>query len=55
MKCLLFTLIRSFEFSLAVPEKSICRRSSVITRPLVKGEEEKGYQLPLVVKLYNQR
>ena len=50
MKALLFTLIRSFEFSLAVPAEDIEKRSGIVMRPYVKGEYEKGSQLPLIVK-----
>jgi len=53
MKCLLFTLIRSFEFKLAVPEDSIMTKFAIVQRPIVKGEEEYGSQLPLFVKAYS--
>lgn len=49
MKALLFTLIRSFEFSLALPASEIEMRALVVTRPYVKGE--KGAQMPLIVKV----
>ncbi|PVG01506.1 cytochrome P450 [Serendipita vermifera] len=51
MKALLFALIRSFEFELAVPLDDIFRRSSIVTRPGVKSEPEKGNQMPLIVHL----
>jgi len=53
IKCLLFTLIRSFEFSLAVPEESITKTSFIVQKPLVKGEEDKGGQMLLFVKAYS--
>lgn len=52
MKVLLFTLIRSFEFELAVSADEIIGRATVMRRPLVRSEREKGPQLPLLVKPY---
>lgn len=50
MKALLFTLIRSLEFTPAVPYEDIQKRSSVIMRPYVRSEPDKGSQLPLIVR-----
>jgi hypothetical protein len=50
MKVILFTLIRSFEFKPAVPVEDIEKRSSFGLKPYVKGEEDKGPQMPLIVK-----
>ncbi|KAK7040252.1 hypothetical protein VNI00_009718 [Paramarasmius palmivorus] len=48
MKALLFTLVRAFEFELAVPREDILiKRASLVQRPEVKG---KGNQLPLIIK-----
>ncbi|KAK7002345.1 cytochrome P450 [Favolaschia claudopus] len=52
MKCLLFTLIRAFEFELAVPVDDIGRKISVVQHPMLKSEPEMGAQMPLVVKPY---
>lgn len=52
MKALLFTLIRSFEFELAVPLSDITKRSTIVQRPLLRSEMEKGNQMPLLVKPY---
>ncbi|KAF5344244.1 hypothetical protein D9758_012354 [Tetrapyrgos nigripes] len=52
MKALLFTLVRAFEFDLAVPVEDIGKKSSVVTRPFLKSDPENGSQLPLLVKLY---
>ena len=49
MKVILFTLIRRFEFSLALPVEDIENRGLAISRPSVRGE--KGAQLPLLVKI----
>ncbi|KAG7086399.1 hypothetical protein E1B28_002354 [Marasmius oreades] len=53
IKALLFTLIRAFEFELAVPVEDLGKKTSIVQRPFVKSEEQKGSQLPLIVKLYN--
>jgi hypothetical protein len=53
MKCLLFALIRAFEFTLAVPEESIMKKSGIVQRPIVTGEEAYGAQLPLFIKAYS--
>ena len=50
MKALLFTLVRSFEFELAVAPENIEKRSMVVTRPYLKGERDKGAQMPLWVR-----
>lgn len=47
MKALLFTLIRSFEFELAVPVEDIIKNMTMVSRPYVKSELDKGSQLPL--------
>jgi len=53
MKALLFTLIRAFEFELAVPAKDIIAKQSVVQRPIVTSEMEYGNQMPLLVKPYH--
>ncbi|KAF9534062.1 cytochrome P450 [Crepidotus variabilis] len=50
MKALLFTLIRAFEFELAVPAEDIRKKTSIVQRPLVASEKEKGHQMPLRLK-----
>ncbi|KAJ7099750.1 cytochrome P450 [Mycena epipterygia] len=52
MKALLFVLIRTFEFQMAVPEGGIGRTSTPVQRPVVLSEMAKGAQMPLVVKRY---
>ncbi|KAI0644393.1 cytochrome P450 [Trametes meyenii] len=51
-KALLFTLIRAFEFELAVPEEDILVESARLQRPKVRSMPEQGFQLPLLVKPY---
>lgn len=50
MKALLFTLIRSFEFELAVPSEQITRKTAIVTQPEVKSEPTKGGQLPMIIR-----
>lgn len=52
MKALLFTLVRDFEFELAVPASEIVKKTSVVTRPAIAGEVDKGSQMPLLVRQY---
>ncbi|KDQ16690.1 hypothetical protein BOTBODRAFT_106698 [Botryobasidium botryosum FD-172 SS1] len=47
MKALLFMLIRDISFELAVPFEDIEGKTSIVTRPLVKSQKEKGHQLPM--------
>ncbi|KAG6808872.1 hypothetical protein H0H93_016402, partial [Arthromyces matolae] len=53
MKALLFTLVRAFEFELAVPVDDITKKTSIVQRPLLKSDP-KGNQLPLLVKIHDQ-
>ena len=50
MKALLFTLIRSFEFELAIAPDDVVRRSMVVGRPHIAGDLNAGPQLPLVIR-----
>lgn len=50
MKAILFTLLRSFEFELAVSPEEITRRTPTVTRPEVKSEPQKGGQLPMIIR-----
>lgn len=52
MKALLFTLVRAFEFELAVPVTEVIKRSTIVQRPLIRSEMEKGNQMPLLVRPY---
>lgn len=54
MKALLFTLIRAFEFELAVPPQDIAKKAGIVQRPLVVTEPDAGNQMPLLVKPYNR-
>ncbi|KAH7910376.1 cytochrome P450 [Hygrophoropsis aurantiaca] len=52
MKALLFTLIRSFEFELAVPVNDIGSIAKIVQVPFVRSEPEKQSQMPLLIKPY---
>ncbi|GBE77352.1 predicted protein [Sparassis crispa] len=52
IKCLIFALVRAFEFSLALPVEEIVKRALIVSRPLVRSEMEKGAQMPLLLKPY---
>ncbi|KAJ9104770.1 hypothetical protein QFC19_003911 [Naganishia cerealis] len=50
IKAILFVLIRNFVFDLPTPRVEIEKKTSLVTRPFVKGEREKGPQMPLAVR-----
>ena len=54
MKALVFTLVRAFEFELAVPAEDIIRRATIVTRPLLRSAPEQGTQMPLYVRPYRR-
>ena len=54
MKALLFTLIRAFEFELAVPPKDIAKKTTIVQRPLVLSDPAGGNQMPLLLKPVQQ-
>ncbi|KAK4683800.1 hypothetical protein P7C73_g6424, partial [Tremellales sp. Uapishka_1] len=49
MKVILFMLIRNFYFEEAPGHPVIAKRNTATTRPIVVGEEDRGFQLPLLV------
>ncbi|KAF8061716.1 cytochrome P450 [Lyophyllum atratum] len=49
-KALLFTLIRAFEFELAVPVTDIVKKSSIVQRPVLVTDPEGGNQMPLLIR-----
>lgn len=54
MKALVYTLVRTFEFDLAVSPDMIVKHSAIVQRPLIRGEESKGGQMPMFVKLHQR-
>jgi len=54
MKALLFTLVRAFEFQLAVPPGEIKSKSSIVQRPVLISDPDGKNQMPLFVKHYQR-
>lgn len=54
MKMMLFTLIRAFEFDLAVNPEDIGKITTIVQRPVVLSELEKGSQMPLLVRIHRR-
>lgn len=52
MKALLYTLMRAFEFELAVPAADIRSKQTIVSRPIVLSEPEAGNQMPLLIRPY---
>ena len=50
MKALVFTLVRAFEFELAVPLDDVVQFGVFIQRPALRSQADKGPQLPLRVR-----
>ncbi|KAI0634029.1 cytochrome P450 [Trametes polyzona] len=50
MKALLFTLVRAFEFELAVPAADIKKAGGIVQRPRLRSAPEEGNQMPLLVR-----
>jgi len=48
----MFALIRSLQFELAVPVEDIRKRSTIVTRPVLKSQPKNGPQLPLKITPY---
>ena len=53
MKAILFTLVRTFEFELAVPVSEIGSKSTMVQRPVLRSDPNRP-QLPLLIKPYKQ-
>ncbi|KAI0280140.1 cytochrome P450 [Russula aff. rugulosa BPL654] len=53
IKALLFTLLRTFEFELAIEPADIIRKTGIVGRPLIASNPSAGPQLPLLIRLAN--
>jgi len=53
IKALLFTLVRGFEFELALPAEDIVRTTAVVGRPTILSNPAAGSQLPLLIRPAN--
>ncbi|KAF8418471.1 hypothetical protein L210DRAFT_3426982 [Boletus edulis BED1] len=54
MKVLLFTLIRAFEFELAVLASEIVQKVEVVQRHVLRSDPENKIQIPLLIKPYKR-
>ena len=50
MQTFLFELLNNFEFGMSEASNKIKRQASVVMVATVRGEEEKGVQMPLTVR-----
>lgn len=50
IKAIVFTLVRAFSFELAFEVEDLRKRTSVVQRPYLASEPEKGSQFPFTVK-----
>ncbi|KAH9965553.1 cytochrome P450 [Lactifluus volemus] len=53
IKALIFTLVRAFEFELALSPDDIVRRSGIVGRPTVASNPTAGPQMPLIIRPAN--
>ena len=54
MKALIFTLVRAFEFELAVPVEDVQTKSAIVQRPILRSAPEAGSQMPLLIRRYKR-
>ncbi|KAH9946884.1 cytochrome P450 [Amylocystis lapponica] len=54
IKALLFTLVRAFEFELAVAPEDIVKRAGIVQLCLLRHEMEKGPQMPMLIRPYRR-
>ncbi|OSC98518.1 cytochrome P450 [Trametes coccinea BRFM310] len=52
IKVAVFTLLRAFEFELAVPVEDIGKSSTLLVRPMRVSQPDAGPQLPMLVRAY---
>ncbi|EKM83173.1 hypothetical protein AGABI1DRAFT_118526 [Agaricus bisporus var. burnettii JB137-S8] len=53
-KALLFTLVRAFEFKLAVSVDEIGKKSAIVQRPVLKSDPKGRTQMPLLITPYER-
>ncbi|KAF9236876.1 cytochrome P450 [Melanogaster broomeanus] len=54
IKALLFTLVRAFEFELAVPASEIGKKTTFVQRPMLRGDPTNKLQLPLLLRPFQR-
>ncbi|KAI9068161.1 cytochrome P450, partial [Trametes sanguinea] len=52
IKVAMFTLLRAFEFELAVPAEDIGKSPTLLARPMRISDPEAGPQVPMLVRAY---
>jgi hypothetical protein len=52
MKTLLFTLVRAFEFELAVPASDVGQKCMIVQGPVLRSNPEGGNEMPLLIKSF---
>lgn len=50
IKALVFTLLRAFEFELAIPADDIAESATVLSRPIRQSDPDNGPQLPMLMR-----
>jgi len=53
-KAILFSLVRAFEFELAVPVSEVGSRTAIVQRPVLRSDPTHQPQLPLLVRPYRR-
>ena len=53
IKALLFTLVRGFEFELALSAEDVVRMTTIVGRPGIASNPAAGPQLPLLIRQAN--
>ncbi|KII91512.1 hypothetical protein PLICRDRAFT_135746 [Plicaturopsis crispa FD-325 SS-3] len=51
IKAILFTLVRTFQFELAVPVQDVKHVMTIVQRPVLASDPDGGNQMPLLLKL----
>jgi hypothetical protein len=52
VKALLFTLVKAFEFDLAVPPGDLVKKTNFALRPMLASNPKAGNTMPLFIKPY---
>ncbi|KAJ7141917.1 cytochrome P450 [Mycena crocata] len=50
MKAMLFTLLRDFEFELAISPEDVGRRNNIVGRPYIASDPGSGSRLPMLIR-----
>lgn len=50
MQTIIFELVNNFEFGITEESKNVRRKAAMVMVATVKGQEDKGVQMPLKIK-----